>query len=68
MVEDVKDFPRNRIAFIITDQIVRSVSSISSNIAEATGTPTGKDFEHFLIIARRETGESENWYIKVKKS
>ncbi len=66
LVGDVSRFPKNRVAFIITDQIIRSVSSVSANIAEATGTRSGKDFEYFLNIARRSTVESENWFIKMK--
>ncbi len=65
LLNDLKGFPRDRVANIITDQILRSTSSISANIAEATGCYSGKDFEHFLIIARRSVVETENWYIKI---
>lgn len=66
LLEDIKSFPHSRVGYLITDQVLRCVSSISANIAEATGCHSAKDFEHFLVIARRSTEESENWYIKIK--
>ncbi|MGE4357250.1 MAG: four helix bundle protein [Candidatus Omnitrophota bacterium] len=66
LIDDVKNFPKTQITHLIIEQIVDAVSSISANIAEATGTNSGKEFEHFLIIARRSTVESKNWYIKIR--
>jgi four helix bundle protein len=65
LIEDIKSFPRTKVAYVIINQILNSVSSISSNIAEATGCRSAKDFEHFLVISRRSIVESENWYIKI---
>jgi len=44
---------------------LRSVSSISANIAEGYGR-RGKDYERFLTIARGSTTESEDWLMKMK--
>jgi four helix bundle protein len=44
---------------------LRSVSSISANIAEGYGR-RGKDYERFLTIARGSTTESEDWLMKME--
>jgi len=61
---DVELFPKNRIAWIITDQIIKSSASISTNISEGFGRKTKADYEHFLIIARGSTTETQNWLLK----
>ncbi|HWP91871.1 MAG TPA: four helix bundle protein [Thermodesulfobacteriota bacterium] len=65
IVKLVEKLPKNRVAMVISDQILRSVSSISANIAEGYGR-RGKDYERFLTIARGSTTESEDWLIKLK--
>lgn len=51
--QDVKSFPSNRISWIITDQVIRSIGSISANIAEGFGSGYPKEFIHSLRIAKR---------------
>ena len=66
IVEDVESFPNKRVAWIITDQLIRSSSSISANISEGFGRKTKADYEHFLIIARGSTTETQNWLTKCR--
>lgn len=66
IVEDVEGFPRKRAADIIATQILRSSGSISANIAEGNGRHKGKEYEHYLIVARGSLTETENWLIKCK--
>jgi len=66
IAEDVDSFPNKRAAWIISDQILRSTGSISANISEGFGRKTRADYEHFLIIARGSTTETQNWLIKCK--
>lgn len=49
--------------FALRDQIMRSVISIPSNIAEWFEQKTSKDFQHFLIIARGSLSELETQLI-----
>jgi len=51
IVADVEKFPRRRVSWIITDQILRSSGSISANISEGFGRKTRADYERFLIMA-----------------
>ena len=66
IAEDVDLFPNKRAAWIIADQILRSTGSISSNISEGFGRKTRADYEHFLVIARGSTTETQNWLIKCR--
>jgi four helix bundle protein len=66
IVEDVESFPKKRAAWVISDQILRSSASISSNISEGFGRKTRADYERFLIIARGSTTETQSWLIKCK--
>ncbi|MEA1949651.1 MAG: four helix bundle protein [Thermodesulfobacteriota bacterium] len=66
IVEDIESLPNKRVAWIIADQILRSSSSISANISEGFGRKTRADYEHFFIIARGSTTETQNWLIKCK--
>jgi four helix bundle protein len=45
---------------------LRSASSISANIAEGFGRRTGKEYTHYLIVARGSTTETLNWYLKCR--
>lgn len=50
-------FPRNEV-FGLTSQIKRASLSISSNIAEGSGSATVNDFRNFLDIAIKSTLET----------
>jgi len=63
IVDDVDKFPNKRAAQIIADQILRSSGSISANITEGNARRKGKEYEHYLIIARGSLAETENWLI-----
>ena len=66
VVNDVEKFSKNAVSRVITDQIVRSVSSVSSNIAEGFNSMTTRQYLSFLDIARRSSAESENWFYKLR--
>lgn len=48
----------------ITDQLFRSVSSISANIAEGFGKRSRREFAQSCVISRGEIDESRNWYFQ----
>lgn len=64
--DDVATLPNNRAAWVVTDQIVRSVGSISANIAEGYGSGYRQEFIRALKIARKENSESLNWLYKCR--
>ena len=65
--DDIAKFPNNKIAWVITDQLLRATGSISANIAEGYGSGYRQEFIHSLKISRKENSESLNWLIKAKK-
>jgi len=50
----------------ITKQLIRSCGSISANIEEGYGRGFGKEYPHFLRIARGSARESKGWYQRSK--
>jgi four helix bundle protein len=66
VVNDIENFPKNIVSRVIIDQIVRSIGSISSNIAEGFNSMTTRQYISFIDIARRSSAESENWFYKLK--
>lgn len=58
----LKDFRGKEIA----KQLIRSCGSISANIEEGYGRGFGKEYTHFLRIARGSARESKGWYLKSK--
>jgi four helix bundle protein len=65
-VNDIQSFRKMIGAPQIANQLFRSVSSISANIAEGFGRRTRKEFVHACIISRGECDESRNWYYQCK--
>ena len=55
----VKKFPCEE-KYLLVNQIIRSVRSINSNIAEGRGRYTYKDQLHFCIQARGSLSETHN--------
>ncbi len=67
VVQDVEQFPQTEVARVIINQVLRSASSISANIAEGFGRKKGAEFIHYLYIARGSTNESLDWYEKMRR-
>lgn len=67
IVKDISLFPQTEIGKIISNQILRSASSITANIAEGYGRRKGKEYEHYLYIARGSANETIDWYEKMKR-
>jgi len=65
--DDVEKFPNKKAAWVIGEQALRSIGSISANIAEGYGSQSSKELVRFLLISRRENSESLNWLIKCKE-
>jgi four helix bundle protein len=58
VVRDVESFYPRTAGRVIADQVLRSAASISANIAEGFGRRTGKEYTHYLIVARGSTTET----------
>jgi len=65
-LEDVKEFPNAIGARIVADQLLRSIGSISANIAEGFNSKTTRKYLSYLDISLNSSAEAENWYYKVR--
>jgi four helix bundle protein len=68
VIELVSAFPRAQPFWVIGDQLLRSSTSISANIAEGHGSYRGKEYGRFLSYALRSAYETENWLLKLQDS
>lgn len=68
VIELVTSFPRGQPFWVIGDQLLRSCTSISANIAEGHGSYRGKEYGRFLSYALRSAYETENWLLKLQDS
>jgi len=67
VVRDSESFPKTEVGKIIINQVLRSVSSITANIAEGYGRRKGKEFAHYLYISRGSANETIDWYEKIRR-
>lgn len=56
-----KALPKNMVNFNLTDQVMRSGTSMGANYREANETETKKDFQFRMRISRKEGKETEYW-------
>ena len=66
LADAVDAFPKTQAGRIVADQMLRSCGSISANIAEGFGRRQGKEYLHYLIVARGSTTETINWLMKCR--
>lgn len=53
--------PKNRASKTISDQLIRSGTSIGANIVEATASSSRLEFKKFHEIALKSANESKYW-------
>ena len=61
---DVTRLMQDKRTFDLSDQLYRSLGSISANIAEGYSKSTGKDRARFYEYALGSARESRDWYYK----
>jgi four helix bundle protein len=66
VVRDIGNVTTSMAARVIGNQVLRSASSISANIAEGFGRRTRKEYTHYLIVARGSMTETLDWYLKCR--
>ena len=61
IVKTYKLITNNKKEFILSKQLLRSGTSIGSNIREAEFAQSNKDFIHKMSIALKESNETDYW-------
>ncbi len=54
--------PEKRVYLVISDQLLRSATSIGANIFEAKSSSLKRDFIRFYEIALKSANESKYWF------
>jgi len=57
----IHDLPEKRIYWTVSDQLLRSATSIGANIVEAKSASSKKDFIRFYEIALKSANETKYW-------
>ncbi len=60
--------PKGMSTKIISEQLIRASTSISSNIAEGFGSFSRKEFGRYLKIALKSSYETDNWLMLLQES
>jgi four helix bundle protein len=61
IIKLIESLPNNQTSKIISNQLLRSATSIGANIIEAQASGTRKDFVNFLNYALKSANESKFW-------
>jgi four helix bundle protein len=61
VVKMVNTLPKTPSNMVISQQLLRSVTSMGANDQEADGTITKKDFIYCYTVVRKETKETNFW-------
>lgn len=68
IIKLTEGLPRNRPSWVISDQLVRSATSIGANIIEAQAASSKKDFINFLSYALKSANETKFWLSLLRDS
>ena len=61
VIKFVDGFPKKSVGFVVSNQIIKSSTSVGANISEAGVAYSRKEFANFMNIARREAVETDYW-------
>ena len=68
VIKFISTLPNSRIYWVITDQLLRSATSIGANLIEAKAASSKRDFIRFYEIALKSANESKYWLYVLKDS
>ncbi len=58
----------NRVLWPVSDQLVRSATSIGANVVEAKSSSSKRDYIRFFEIALKSANETKYWLMVVQES
>jgi len=66
LIKFIDSWPKNSINKVITDQLLRSGTSILANYIEATSASSKKDFVRFFTYSLKSANESKVWLTLIR--
>jgi len=63
-----KTLRKDRNLWPITDQIMKSATSVGANVIEAKGSGSKKDYIKFFQIALKSANETKYWLLLIRES
>jgi len=61
IIKLVESLPRDSVSRVISEQLLRSATSIGANIVEAQAASSRKDFTNFFTYALKSANETKFW-------
>jgi len=61
VIKFIEKLPRKRTFWIISDQLLRSATSIGANVVEAKSSSSRREFIKFYEIALKSANETKYW-------
>jgi four helix bundle protein len=61
VIKLINDFPEKRVYWTLSDQLLRSATSIGANIVEAKSASSKKDYIKYYEIALKSANETKYW-------
>ena len=57
----IEQLPKGQVSNIISEQLLRSATSIGANVIEAQGASSRKDYANFFAYALKSANETKFW-------
>jgi four helix bundle protein len=61
IIKQIEDLPEKRVYWTVSDQLLRSATSIGANVIEAKSASSKKDFIRYYEIALKSANETKYW-------
>ncbi|MFH1049073.1 MAG: four helix bundle protein [Patescibacteria group bacterium] len=61
VIKFVAEFPSEKLFWIISDQLLRSATSVGANLVEAKSSSSKRDFIKYYEIALKSANETKYW-------
>lgn len=61
VIKFVAEFPNEKLFWIISDQLLRSATSVGANLVEAKSSSSKRDFIKYYEIALKSANETKYW-------
>lgn len=67
IIKLAKELHKDRALWPVSDQVIRSATSIGANIVEAKGASSKKDYIKFFEIALKSANETLYWLVVIRE-